>query len=79
MRFLIAIGAMVAVAFVGNGLGAVPCYTAPRYALPRAVPLDARPHARLRAQQQAPQQTPLQRLQASIERTTRSVNATWGI
>jgi len=23
--------------------------------------------------------TPLQRLQASIERTTRSVNATWGI
>jgi beta-lactamase class A len=27
----------------------------------------------------APQQTPLQRLQASIERTTRSVNATWGI
>ncbi len=25
------------------------------------------------------QQTPLQRLQASIERTTRSVNATWGI
>jgi beta-lactamase class A len=30
--------------------------------------------------QQAPQtQTPLQRMQASIERTTRSVNATWGI
>ena len=28
---------------------------------------------------QQPQQTPLQRLQASIERTTRSVNATWGI
>ena len=27
----------------------------------------------------AQQQTPLQRLQASIERTTRSVNATWGI
>jgi hypothetical protein len=26
-----------------------------------------------------PAQTPLQRLQASIERTTRSVNATWGI
>jgi beta-lactamase class A len=30
-------------------------------------------------QQAAPQQTPLQRLQASIERTTRSMNATWGI
>ena len=28
---------------------------------------------------QQPQQTPLQRLQASIERTTRSINATWGI
>jgi beta-lactamase class A len=28
---------------------------------------------------QPPPQTPLQRLQASIERTTRSVNATWGI
>jgi beta-lactamase class A len=27
----------------------------------------------------AQQQTPLQRLQASIERTTRSINATWGI
>src|SRR5712692_8076293 len=27
----------------------------------------------------AQQQTPLQRLQASIERTTKSVNATWGI
>jgi beta-lactamase class A len=26
-----------------------------------------------------PQQAPLQRLQASIERTTRSVNATWGV
>jgi beta-lactamase class A len=26
-----------------------------------------------------PQQTPLQRLQASIERTTRSLNATWGV
>jgi beta-lactamase class A len=30
-------------------------------------------------QQSALQQTPLQRLQASVERTTRSVNATWGI
>src|SRR2546428_6341512 len=29
--------------------------------------------------QGGPAQTPLQRLQASIERTTRSVNATWGI
>jgi beta-lactamase class A len=29
--------------------------------------------------QRGPVQTPLQRLQASIERTTRSVNATWGI
>src|SRR2546426_8239478 len=29
--------------------------------------------------QAVPQQTPLQRLQASIERTTRSINATWGI
>jgi beta-lactamase class A len=28
---------------------------------------------------QQPPQTPLQRLQASIERTTRSINATWGI
>jgi beta-lactamase class A len=28
---------------------------------------------------QQPPQTPLQRLQSSIERTTRSVNATWGI
>ena len=28
---------------------------------------------------QPPQQTPLQRLQSSIERTTKSVNATWGI
>ncbi len=27
----------------------------------------------------AQQQTPLQRLQASVERTTRSINATWGI
>ena len=33
----------------------------------------------LRAQQPAQQQAPLQRLQASIERTTKSVNATWGI
>jgi beta-lactamase class A len=31
------------------------------------------------AAQQPPAQTPLQRVQASIERTTRSVNATWGI
>lgn len=31
------------------------------------------------AGQQRQEQTPLQRLQASIERTTRSVNATWGI
>jgi beta-lactamase class A len=29
--------------------------------------------------QQPPAQSPLQRVQASIERTTRSVNATWGI
>jgi beta-lactamase class A len=28
---------------------------------------------------QAPQPTPLQRLEASIQRTTRSINATWGI
>ena len=28
---------------------------------------------------QPPQQTPLQRLEASIQRTTRSINATWGI
>jgi beta-lactamase class A len=33
----------------------------------------------LRAQPQPSQQTPLQRLQASIETLTRSVNATWGI
>jgi len=33
--------------------------------------------ALLHAQGQA--QTPLQRLQGSIERTTRSINATWGI
>jgi len=33
----------------------------------------------LHAQSQAQQPTPLQRLQGSIERTTRSVNATWGI
>jgi beta-lactamase class A len=31
------------------------------------------------AAQQPPAQSPLQRVQASIERTTRSVNATWGI
>src|SRR5262252_2886590 len=31
------------------------------------------------AAQQPQQQTPLQRVQASIERTTKSVNATWGI
>jgi beta-lactamase class A len=31
------------------------------------------------AQQPAPPQPPLQRLRAAIERTTRSVNATWGI
>ena len=31
------------------------------------------------AAQQPPAQTPLERVQASIERTTRSVNATWGI
>jgi beta-lactamase class A len=31
------------------------------------------------AAQQPPAQTPLQRVQASIERTTRSVNATWGV
>jgi len=30
-------------------------------------------------QAQTPQQTPLQRLQASIDRTTKSINATWGI
>jgi len=28
---------------------------------------------------QQPTQSPLQRLEASIQRTTRSVNATWGI
>src|SRR5438067_7843948 len=33
----------------------------------------------LTAALQTQQQTPLQRLQASIERTTRSINATWGI
>jgi beta-lactamase class A len=33
----------------------------------------------LRAEQQPAVQTPLQRLQSSIERTTKSVNATWGI
>src|SRR5438067_7105819 len=33
----------------------------------------------LTAALQTQQQTPLQRLKASIERTTRSVNATWGI
>src|SRR6266545_7560804 len=33
----------------------------------------------LAAQQPPAVQTPLQRLKASIERTTRSVNATWGI
>jgi len=33
----------------------------------------------LHTQTQTQQPTPLQRLQASIERTTRSVNATWGI
>ena len=33
----------------------------------------------LLAQPQAPAQTPLQRLEASILRTTRSINATWGI
>src|SRR6187397_3470020 len=32
-----------------------------------------------RTQPQAPAQTPLQRLEASILRTTRSINATWGI
>ncbi len=32
-----------------------------------------------RAQQPQPQQTPQQRLQASVERTTKSVNAAWGI
>jgi beta-lactamase class A len=31
------------------------------------------------ARQQPQQQTPLQRLQASVERTTRSINATWGV
>ena len=35
--------------------------------------------ARPIAAQQAPSQTPLQRLQASIERTTASINATWGV
>ena len=48
----VAIVAFLLVAFVGDGLQAVP---------------------------QAPTPTPLQRLQASIERTTRSINATWGI
>jgi len=67
-----AVLALAIVAPAGDGLKAVPDAL-------RAVALDARPHARLHAQQQAPQQTPLQRLQASIERTTRSVNATWGI
>jgi beta-lactamase class A len=38
---------------------------------PAVVPLEA--------QQPGPPQSPLQRLQASIERTTASVNATWGI
>jgi beta-lactamase class A len=35
--------------------------------------------ALLRGQPAAPPPTPLQRLQSSIERTTKSVNATWGI
>jgi beta-lactamase class A len=35
--------------------------------------------ATLGARQQQQQQTPIQRLQASIERTTKSVNATWGV
>src|SRR5436190_22383350 len=39
-----------------------------------AVAMDSPAHG-----QRGPAQTPLQRLQASIERTTRSVNATWGI
>jgi beta-lactamase class A len=34
---------------------------------------------RLSALQAVQEQTPLQRLQASVERTTRSINATWGI
>ena len=35
--------------------------------------------SQIRAQAPNPPQTPLQRLQASIERITRSINATWGI
>ena len=31
------------------------------------------------AQTPAPAQTPLQRLEASIQRTTRSIQASWGI
>ena len=42
-------------------------------------PLKWRPPSTILEAQRGPAQTPLQRLQASIERTTRSVNATWGI
>ncbi|HKB14238.1 MAG TPA: serine hydrolase [Vicinamibacterales bacterium] len=45
---------------------------APLFALALAAAVDAR-------QQPPPSQTPLQRLQAAIERTTKSLNATWGI
>ncbi len=60
---------MIEPTILGQGLKAVPLL---RTTLLRAALL----RTTLQAQQQP---TPLQRLQASIERTTRSVNATWGI
>jgi beta-lactamase class A len=59
------VGAVTVVLIVGDGLKAVP--------LPAVTAMEAAP-----LQAQTPQ-TPLQRLEASILRTTRSINATWGI
>jgi beta-lactamase class A len=59
------VGAVALILIVGDGLKAVPLRTVTSVG---AVPLQAQPP-----------QTPLQRLEASILRTTRSINATWGI
>jgi beta-lactamase class A len=59
--------------FAGVALAALSSNPAPWRASAAIQPWTARVHAQGQAQ------TPLQRLQGSIERTTRSINATWGI
>ena len=66
---------IVAFLLVGNAFAAVLAGKA----IPEAFVVDGLRTVPLHASAQAPMPTPLQHLQASIERTTRSINATWGI